>query len=63
MLADPTEFSEIDELEDTEYLWYCDACGKVFDGKFAVIPHKGLCDPCLINKMMAGYAPEEDIPF
>lgn len=63
MLANPTEFQQIDELDDTEYLWLCDNCDKVFDGKNAIMPHDGLCDPCLINKIAATPKLVEDIPF
>jgi hypothetical protein len=63
MLANPTEFQQIDELDDTEYLWLCDDCNTIFDGKHAILPHGGLCDPCLIKKITKADHLEEDIPF
>lgn len=62
MLANPTEFQEVEELDDTEYLWLCNDCHIIFDGKHAIMPHDGLCDPCLLKKL-ANTKLEDDIPF
>ena len=62
MLAnDPTESVEIEELDDTEYLWFCNECRTVFDGTHANFPQDGICDPCLTKKLKPILV--EDIPF
>lgn len=62
-MSTAAEFKQIDELDSTEYDWFCDHCGEVFDGKYANFPQDGICDPCLAKKVAKTPKLVEDIPF